>query len=92
MLQKSPYMSKYWVFSAAFGGFSKVVPFAFFRPLESPYMSKSGVNPRFSKSPYMSKSTVYGIFQEQEKSKGTTFAKPPKAGENFQKFDVYGFF
>ena len=51
--KKSPYMSKYWGFSAAFGGFSKVVPFAFFRPLESPYMSKSGVNPRFSKSPYM---------------------------------------
>ena len=35
---------------------------------------------------------VYGIFQEQEKSKGTTFAKPPKAAENFQKFDVYGIF
>ena len=51
-------MSKYWVFSAAFGGFSKVVPFAFFRPLESPYMSKSGVNVIFSKSSYyMSKST-----------------------------------
>ena len=33
---------------------------------------------------------VYGIFQEQEKSKGTTFAKPPKAAEKIQKSDISG--